>query len=626
MSSIVAILVNIFVVVALYGLWRLLANLYVRRYAIIGKWYGGQLRNPMSLSDVKDVLEIVGRQLGLKFDTTVDEKELNSIVKYQGGIFCVNYRPNDLQQLEVVYPGLESLPLENIDSVRSLVNHVNNMECPLRAYYTINDADNAVIVHMKTAVRAVLDVKVLSDSMEAAFTLSFEMALHFRSLLADQMKEVEKSQDNDMEYSYHRQQALTNVLELQVTHDAERLADGGHVGFNHDEGINVGQWLDAVGFLPENKLVRLDCYCEDNHEYADTAADIRSYPLLRSLRESGTQLPVQDSMIRITYRPFDAYTDVERPTLHVVIITLTLQRTNANVAYYRLDYLMPQMDAGRHDYAALADVASHPLSGSMLLAVDTSTEQQARAEFRYMWDDARDKQKENNASELTAEQSLLLRFHDVDNGYFIYWGHRYLREKRYLEAYLMLQPVWHSLNTALATEPNDEGNAMFLDLCFWMATCLYRLGRPERALYYMDFCQGTNQTRYVTLTFRCQMATHDHRALQNVQSTLAAIQQNINDLKASEQDVPDDFLRFRTFLRRSEVQLLIENDNLALARERCTKMLDEKELQTFAIEQLETIEGKEHPEAPAADDAPAATVPTDAPSADSQANTGGTAQ
>ncbi len=530
------------------------------------------------------------KELHIPFKLEAEDGNLTYNFRYQSGNFMLCYSKSHAEKLRIIYPGIDSASIDDIDAVRTVCNQINQQTESARLFYTIVGERNEVNLHIDTHEKNITNVKALAQAFALAFETCFSCQRFANDMLENIRNQQRQAQGNDMEYSYHQKEALENaILEQQVNNDSETIGNRGHIPYDAAVGLTVGRWLDTMSFLTGCTPATLECYADGQYLQVKGEKEVRSFVLLDAVRQGNEAPLLNKAMLRISYYPFDAMVSTEGTTLHSLVFNLTALHTNQEAAFYQLDYLLPQMDAGEHESKPKTKTLASPQSGSMLIAVDLQSEQKAQAEFRFMWNDAHDKQKENRLHELTDIQKVLTRLSEVHEGYYLYWGTRFLREKRYLEASLMLKEVWHRLNDSYPKlSPSDT--TLFLDTSYWIASCLFHLKLYRQAYFFIDICEQKSQTNYVTLMVKCLMAMHDHRALVYVRKVKEEVEQSIHQLEENGEETPVGFARLRKFLRQSEVLLLIDMEKFNTASKRCNEMLLEPDYQDFAINQLTQIE------------------------------------
>ena len=523
------------------------------------------------------------------------EKEKGKLTfefNYQNGNFVLEYSETSPEVLRILYPGISTLPLAYIDPVRTLCNQINQMDGPINAFYAVSD-HREVVTHLKCHVKNDWNQKFLQEMLSKVFNEIFYVH-RFAAQIIDEMKEKEDAEKvNDFEYGYHQSKSMENVLyEGQVEHDCYPLQHSGHLDYGSPQDMTLDEWLEIVELLQCREIRQMECYRNGNVVKVEGNEAARDFVLVHAVKgHDDTDQPAPSATLRIEYEPIYTLENDGSAAPHVLTVVLQLELTTADAYYYRISYMLPEVDSTRSVHASRSDASASPTAASMLYAVDRRSQQQAQAEYKYMWHDASDKVREHHEDELTSEQITLLRLTEPDAGFYLYWGSRYLSEERHLEAFIMLQKVWNVLNPKFPNQLDKRSRLLFLDVNYWMGCCLYQLGLFQKALYYLKFSELKADPYYFIMIIRCMTAMHDSRAYDYVKQRKEEAESYIAQCEESlEEEVPQKMYTYLTFLRKREVNLLIERGEVEKAEKICTKMLKEESLMAFAFKKLHTIQ------------------------------------
>ena len=101
-----------------------------------------------------------------------------------------------------------------------------------------------------------------------------------------------------------------------------------------------------------------------------------------------------------------------------------------------------------------------------------------------------------------------------DVGYNLYWGKKVLQEKRYWDAIVYFENVYHTLRELwLKGELPDEAKEAFYDSCYSIGWCYAELKLYERALFYLDICLLRGNVKDKMEYINCLVHSKDVRAM-----------------------------------------------------------------------------------------------------------------
>ena len=220
---------------------------------------------------------------------------------------------------------------------------------------------------------------------------------------------------------------------------------------------------------------------------------------------------------------------------------------------------------------------------SVLVAYDSSSMEDKRAELKYMWQDAIDKVEEGKESELTDEQRLICNCTIADAAYNMYWGKKLSLNKRYFEAL----PHWENAFYALQGSFDDLTDSRkddFYEVCYWAGFCHTELKQYQRAYYFLDILFSLNRVRYTEEYINALANSGDFRALNIIDNLLEHI--DIGDVTDEKESRMLDFINF---LRRRKGFVLVDLGKLDEAEKLFTSMLEESDNNDYALQELAYI-------------------------------------
>lgn len=231
---------------------------------------------------------------------------------------------------------------------------------------------------------------------------------------------------------------------------------------------------------------------------------------------------------------------------------------------------------------------THPVT-NLLIAVDKKGEEQRRAEFNYMSEDALDRLLERGESDCTMEQRAMLLSGEEEEQKLLYFGTQAFLEGRFVQALPPLLSVLRAI---------DKPNASFTRLqkesyhrCLYMiGYCMNELKQFDRALYYLQKAQPGNRINYSKEYIYALRQQHSPALLEFLVHERMTM---IDEIYYQEEAAASDQRDYLSYLGRCIVDELICQGAYKEARKLLEEEIREGRNQSFADDRLKIIRRKE---------------------------------
>ncbi len=556
----------------------------------------------------KAALEAVLRELNCEFHSQPLEDRLRITYDYQGGHFLIDAPHSANIPFQLLYPGLLTASLDEIDLIRYACNEVNtHSPWGIRACYTVNAEDNELNIHLMTHIPQSTDKELLVTELRKLMDCSFSTHRLLLESYSAHHAESGRYEQPDVEFTRSRSAALR-----QLMHEAEQESNGSRSFIiEGPEMLSVRNLLDRIGGGPALTPHSIEARAGDYQFKSDSTGAIMDYAIDVPLRSKAADEPLAadlvnaDAFIRLDVIPASQDTAlqeasgaegegqeeaVSRGRELAILLFLHAEGRSNNCLYFRLTWVVPDTIAGMGQSACFVDSQGATRSGTFLVCRDLDGDSKAKHhEASYMLDDAMDKKREGNLQDLTPEQHLILNLTDHDTAYNLYWGDRLYRERRYYEAAIRLERAWHALvdNEPLALQEKSDH---IYETAYLLGMCFYKLTLFKDAYYYLNVATGRSDAKSHEALIDCMMALDDPRAITTVRTALRNLREQTRLAQKSGGDVPEAVSDHMHFLRRQEIRLYIHSHFLVEAEKLSKEMLHEDGDKDFALSALAKIQ------------------------------------
>lgn len=515
-----------------------------------------------------EVLEDTLTHFSCHFEKSETDNFLVYAFDYQGGHFRVPVPKNGLPSAPIEFPYIHSESSDGLNALRVVCNEFNYTSNVSKYIYTFDETLDEFAVHIFTPITLFDSSTDFYNFFEAVMNSQFALRRDFIDRL-EEMKRKQQHTDADMDEMYLRR---INYLihEQEISHQSETFQIRRNVGasFRIDDVLTLCFALHDIDYV-YLKIVR--------NEEVKLEFDV---PTIRNW-------DLKSDPADVNYHVY--FNDPNNPKAkpRQVQIHLNVEYDDEVATYIRVTAILfpPTFNpngivlSGR---SSLADL-------SFIMAVDKVDEQKYRKEYEFIWNDAIDKAKQDKHHELSKEQQFLVDAAVPDVGYHVYRGRRLYADKRYYEAIDYLTHVFYYMNDNYIDLSSKQREA-FCELCFIIGFCYMELHFYTDAYFYLKIIGEDNNVQFAKEYVNCLVNSHDFRAHEVVNRMLTFVNENIENAENMEEDVNPALLDFKNFLRRRKVYLYINEERYLRAERMCHEMLEEKENENFAIDELAYIQ------------------------------------
>ena len=506
-----------------------------------------------------------------RYDIDHDNNATVYNFEYQAAHFVAAIRNQD-DCVEVTYPTIATVPMSQLDLVRSKCNERNNSNILFKYSYSIDHEKNEVNVHMSFFNNRVTP-EDMAHQLGAAFHFQREWYRDFDEAVA-----ISKDNDTlDLEselYKHHREMFMLRRLELR--HQLDSSAASVAAGTN---ALPLWQLLETVSPLPQASLLFMTVNTVSGQERLEDEKAIRDYDLRRALVEGeGKQAHLTRDYAVLDLHYKQGHDQQPRMTT----ITLTAEGEDDHSIYTRVTVTHVPRNASRMN--SLSNENRQPQSVSLLIALDRSSDKQRQQEFDYMWSDAQLKARNGENDSLTDDQLLLGQVRVADVAYNMYWGVQAFNSGRYYEAILYLENVFNSYRCDFF-EMGSEGKRLFMETAYKLGFCYNELGLYRQAFYYLDLMANDGNIRHTMELVNSMANSKDLRLFSYTEGVMEEVKRNFNE----NDELPDNIKDFINFMRRRRGYAFIDFNQLDKAEKIFTQMLDEEDNADYAINELAYI-------------------------------------
>ena len=499
-----------------------------------------------------------------------EEKSTAYSFEFQAGHFVASIREQD-DCMEVTYPCITTVPLHQLDLVRTKCNERNNSNMLFKFFYTLDHEKHEVNVHMSFFNNQV-DAENFMHELKAAFYFQREWLHDY-----DQAVSTSKSYDtSDLEselYKHHREMFMLRRMELRHQTDTSVASIANGMG-----ALPLWQLLETVMPLPESQLLFMTVNTVSGQQRVDDEQAIRGYDLRHALVDGDGQ---QARLVR-DYALIDLHYKQGRDQQpRLLTLSVTAEGEDDHSIYSRVTITQVPRNASRIN--SLSNGDRQPHSVSLLIALDLSDDQQRQQEFEYMWTDAQLKARNGEENDLSEEQEMLSQVKVADVAYNLYWGEQLFQSERFYEAILHLENVYHSFR-ANFFEMSPEHKRVFMEVVYKLGFCYNDLGLYKQAFYYLDLVANDGNIRHTMELVNAMANSKDPRLFSYTEGIMEEVKNNFGD-----DELPDNIKDFINFLRRRRAYSYIEFNDLDKAEKIFTHMLDEEDNADYAINELAYI-------------------------------------
>ena len=488
---------------------------------------------------------------------------------FQSGHFGIRVQKNTPNVL-LSFLFIAEAPMLEINNVRQLCNQFNLSSDGPRFAYSINEEKNLINVHLFYSL--LLDEDRVRAILSRAMTDLFGWQNVFLRKLGDLLKNQYRQNDNDVELtSKQLARELFLLSQQELTH---RMSP--HV-WRHNEvrKLTLKQWMDTAcdlhSFVPSELTIMTD-----KVETLNERKMIEDFEF-HSLLIADKAFKRKSATLNLTF-----FSPSEPDRRRYATIFVQQAEGDGDALRYRItSTLMPiSVDANGAD----SHKQTQPMTVSALVEYDLRTDKQQSDEFRYMWQDAKDKIEKGEVDSLSDEQRLIANTVLPDVAKSLYRGKQLYLQGRYYEAILHLENAFYFLHGSFNELYGSEQENYF-EVCYMLGFCYNSLGNYQRAFYYLTFTIGLNRITFTEEYINCLVNMGDFRALAYINNIISELENAYG--KGDDGDAPEPHMQaFISFLHRRKAYIYVEQGKFDDAEALLKSLLNDPYSSDFALKEL----------------------------------------
>lgn len=507
-----------------------------------------QRDNPYAHTGV-EILEAFANETGCQLTTEEqDDDDIQYTFAYQGGNFYCS-AGKDNGEILIHFFGADSLPYsyENQHRVQDVCERLNRQYKFGKVTFFYNQDDNQLWLNI--AVDCISpDTSVLEHYIGLCFTIANDIR---EALKAPK----QPSEEDIIRFKQEQQRMLEGELSHQVPFCANRenhrrVGDLGHlltIFFHNEEQMEDLLALTVVRdntteqICQRDKIAHFDVF-STMVDGEGEQAQMRTAPAVLSLET--------------TYRH---YTLILHPVADLQD-TIYLRLTAVCMPYDNLQQDMPE---GTYT----------PQSISVLMTYDRNTD--------------------TTSDRYRMREELQKRPHSIEAAYS--YGHQLFLEKRFVEAIVVLEPLFRTLRSNFY-QFSDDKKQVFFAICYDIGYCYTELQQYEQAYYYLELVHSMNRIDYSIEYFNCLANGKDIRVFRELSNERDQVAKLIREIDNSDDSGYEENVEHReslsnygAFLQRRYGYALININRLDEAEQIFRSLLNNASSHDYAQNELNYI-------------------------------------
>ncbi len=521
--------------------------------------------------------------------------------EYQSLVFVIR-NIEGAQHSQVIMPYIDALDMHYLDVVRGMCNYLNGGVPMASLEYGIDTEKGKIDIHIVAGLPSLTSKDDLLQTMRLVLNSCINLRRSFQEQVTDFKAQIGNQQPTDYEYDHacnERGNAILASMDARASEacmgdDVETVADV--------DSYTLASWIERCNVLPKRAVLReIVCKSDDGYSFKSTDADtIATYRIIEPIiHQIGTdQVPTAETAeIRVTYA-YDTDTDNDDKDVaserrnHLLVITLERAAVSDSVVYVRINYLLSDRKVPAALRAPIS-MSAKPKAGTLTMGFDLKDGKKKKAEFDFMWVDAKDKEKEGKQSEWTKEQELIHHITDPDMAYNLYWGQKLVLRHRYYEAAVHLEYAWKWYNEHYFDDAQQQiNNERIARICFLLGNCYFKLSQYEKAMFYLNYAySNSTDLSYHRAFLNCMIAMGSYiQALQFTLDEQKKMNSYIDQCEQNDQELPDGVTEYYHHLFCCYTNICIHLKDYEKAEISCKSFLEQNAEDSFAIEALARIQ------------------------------------
>lgn len=500
---------------------------------------------------------------------------------YQAGHFRAFTAKSPSYFASIYFYSIMSAPEEELSLVRYICNDFNDLPSNIKVYYTFDSKENEYDINLCTNI--FLNGEITNPKTYLAGQLN--SFFDFRRSIFEKYQDTKKATLNEVNKDKeanenNAKRELHLFLETEMSHKSPEPYAGGDT-----RELRLLPMLEQLFELNDIEPVSITSVCGAETTTITDRAQMLDYdPTTAIIAGEGAEADFRADTAMINL----VFSDPSLPkTQRTISMHLQREESTPFVLYMRLSaMLIPLSPTSQH---TLYSVPNTIFSKSVIVAFDKKSMEQKRQEFQYMLNDAHDKMAKGDTDALSDEQKMIADISNASLGSDLYWGRKYMREKRYYEATLYLTNAYRVMNGQISLLSETQ-LSVFHEVMYILGFCYCEMQNYPQAYFFLDALFHLNQLNYTMEYVNCLVNSHDFRARNLVGELLKKVNDMEEECIANEEELEEGLKAFQNFLRRRQVYVMIDNREYSEAKKLLSKLILDPDNSDFALNELAYIQ------------------------------------
>lgn len=500
---------------------------------------------------------------------------------YQAGHFRAFTTKSPSYFASIYFYSIMSAPEEELSLVRYICNDFNDLPSNIKVYYTFDSKENEYDINLCANIflnGEIDDPKTyLAGQLNSFFDFRRSIFEKYQDTKKATLNEVNKDKEAN---ENNAKRELHLFLETEMSHKSP----GPYAGGDTRE-LRLLPMLEQLFELNDIEPVSITSVCGAETTTITDRAQMLDYdPTTAIIAGEGSEADFRADTAMINL----VFADPSLPkTQRTISMHLQREESTPFVLYMRLSaMLIPLSPTSQH---TLYSVPNTIFSKSVIVAFDKKSMEQKRQEFQYMLNDAHDKMAKGDTDALSDEQKMIADISNASLGSDLYWGRKYMREKRYYEATLYLTNAYRVMNGQISLLSETQ-LSVFHEVMYILGFCYCEMQNYPQAYFFLDALFHLNQLNYTMEYVNCLVNSHDFRARNLVGELLKKVNDMEEECIANEEELEEGLKAFQNFLRRRQVYVMIDNREYSEAKKLLSKLILDPDNSDFALNELAYIQ------------------------------------
>ena len=320
--------------------------------------------------------------------------------------------------------------------------------------------------------------------------------------------------------------------------------------------------------------------------------EYQPYKAILRINKKGETVPRtgENTTLVISYRPGDVVYDNhenknDKSILYsnnsIIIYLRGLGPFMHETAYMRVSVMIPNFSSP--DDFRITHSNNQPFTTSFILGYDIVSPESKLKKY-----DEIEKsliEKSQKEEELSKDEQTILEgiTYSKSLGYDFGYGKWLVSEKRFADALMPLMKVYQHLKTYVITN-FEQLHEVFFETCFNIGFCFNEMEQYDRAAYYLDIIQSTDNQKYTIEYINALVNNGDPRSMDIVKHYLHEFNDGTRAIDSAEKAF------FYEFLCRRLAYLFIDYKMWDKARDLLEQLKANPACHDFAVQELEYID------------------------------------